>query len=333
MPATLTPTGTGSGCELYCEADTLVLSDGASVSNFDDLSGKSRHLTAASSQPIFKAAIVNSKAVVRWSGTSNPLTNAASIPGVKCGWIVAKYDGATFAADYPGLLTSLSSFGLLLGRTTGSTLWFDADTINLNLKVEHRENDRIYPHDAVPAPMNAFKVIFFRVWGTVMPTFDGVSLGQDRGFTARKWKGDVALLSLYSRDFTEEEIRSYSKAIAANYGLTLADVYEYQADAFGGHDEEGEQGINFYDPPEGDRIAEAYNDRKRVIDLKFSAAPESEVKYMKAFFASHYPSATPFLYRDYRVTPPEDIECYLDSQYTLNGANYDSNYGFSIRER
>lgn len=329
----LTPIGTNSGCELYCEAQSLGLGDGASVASFTDQSGKGRNLTAASSQPTFKTAILNGKAVVRWSGAQNPLTNAASIANVKCGWVVAKYSGgATFAIDYPGLLTTLSGYGILVGNLTGSATWFDPNMFLVPREVEMRSNDRIYPHDATPGPMNAFKVIFFRVWSTTTLPMDGVSLGQDRAFTARKWNGDVALLSLYSRDFTEEEIRTYSEAIAANFGLTLADVYEYQGDTTG-HDEEPEQAINFYDPPEGDRIAEAINDSKRVLDLKFSAAGETEIRYMKEFHASHYPTATPFLYRDYRVTPPEDIECYFDSQYRLAGYGNDSGYSFTLKER
>ncbi len=327
----LLPIGTNSGCELYYEAESLGLGDGTSVASFTDQSGKSRHLTAASSRPTFETGEINGKAVVRWNGSANPLTNAASIAGVRCGWIVAKYAGATWAADYPGLLSTLSSYGVLIGLPTGGTAWFNLDSLATPAKVEARSNDRIYPASLMTGPMNAFKLIFFRYWGT-RPTFDGVSLGQDRAFTARKWNGDVALLALYSRDFTEEEIRTYSKAVAANFALTLADVYEYTADV-GGHDENPEQPINFYDPPEGDRISEAFGDSKRIIDLKFSAANETEIKYMKTFHAAHYPTATPFIYRDYRVTPPEDIEGYFDSQYQLAGANNDNAYGFTFRER
>lgn len=330
--ATLLPTGTNSGCELYCEAESLALSDGASVTTFTDQSGKGRNLAASSSKPIFKTAILNGKAVVRWSGTANPLTNAASIAGVRCGWIVAKYSGgSTWAADYLGLLTSLSSYGILLGSPTGTAVMFDAAALVPPAIPEMRSNDRIYPSNALPGPMNAFKIFFFRLWGTQI-TMDGVSLGQDRGFTARKWNGDVALLALYSRNFTEEEIRASTKILAAQYALTLADVFEYQAD-WTGHNEQPEQAVNFYDPPEGDRISEAVNDSKRVLDLKFSAAGETEIKYMKSFFASHYPTATPFLYRDYRVTPPEDIEAYLNEPYELGGASNIFDYGLSIRER
>ncbi|MEZ5421859.1 MAG: hypothetical protein R2682_02035 [Pyrinomonadaceae bacterium] len=328
--AALLPVGTNSGCELYCEAQTLGLSNGASVASFTDQSGKARDLTAASSRPTFQTAVLNGKAVVRWSGSQNPLVNAASIPGVRCGWIVAKYTGATFAIDYPGLLTSMLWHSLLLGTPTGGNLFFDPQLIDPTQKFEFRSNDRIYAHDAAPGPMNAFKLIFFRLWNPI--TMDGISLGQDRDFTARKWLGDVALAALYSRTFTEEEIRAYTKVLADNFALTLADVYEYQADTTG-HDESPEQAVNFYDPPEGDRISEAIDDSKRVIDLKFSAAGQEEVKYMKAFHAGHYPTATPFFYRDYRVTPPEDIECYFDSQYELAGYGNDSGYAFTVRER
>jgi hypothetical protein len=326
----LLPTGTNSGCELYCEAQSLGLTNGASVASFTDQSGNGRDLTAATSRPTFQTAVINGKSVVRWNGSQNPLTNSASL-NVRCGWIVAKYTGASFAVDFPGLLSSLAVYGILVGTATGGNLWFDINTFIPSSLGEHRTNGRIYPHDAAPAPLNAFKIIFFRLWKNPI-IMDGVSLGQDRGFTARKWNGDVALLALYSKDFIEEEIRANTEVLATNFGLSLADVYKYQADV-NGHDEQPDQAINFYDPPEGDRISEAISTSKRVIDLKFSAASEAEVKYMKSFHAAHYASATPFFYRDYRVTPPEDIEGYFDSHYELAGANYDWNYSFSFRER
>lgn len=329
MP-TLLPTGTGSGCELYCYADDLALADGDLVANFED-EATGTDLLCSSSKPVYKTAILNGKAVVRWNGSQNPLTASRSIAGVRCGWIVAKYSGASWAVDFPGLLSSLASYALLVGNTTGDAIWFNPALLVAPDLFEYRSNDRIYPSASAPGPLNAFKLIFFRVWGDPL-TLDGVSLGQDRGFTARKWTGDVALLALYSRDFVEEEIRSLSKTVAANFALTLADVYEYSADV-DGHGENPDQMINFYDPPEGDRISEVVTASKRTIDLKFSAANQIETQYLKSFHAAHYGPATPFIYRDYRVTPPEDIEGYFDSQYDLGGANNNFNYQFTFRER
>jgi hypothetical protein len=324
MP-TLLPTGTNSGCELYCDANDLSLTDGASVTTFTDQSGHGRDLAVSTSKPTFKTGVINGKSVISWNGSQNPLTNATVLSNLKCGWIVAKYNGATFATEYRGLLSGLATFDLLTGAV-GETEFFD---FGLD-KLEFRSNDRIYPQASAPGPMNAFKIIFFRWWKG--GALDGISLCQQRTFTARLWNGDVAFLYLSSRDFTEEELRANHKILAANFALSLADVYEYQADV-NGHEETPEQAINFYDPPEGDRISEAITDSKRVIDLKFSVANETEVKYMKAFHAAHYPTATPFIYRDYRVTPPEDIEGYFDSQYELAGANNEFQYGFSFRER
>lgn len=112
----------------------------------------------------------------------------------------------------------------------------------------------------------------------------------------------------------------------------MADIYPYQAD-INGASENPAQAVNFYDPPEGARISEALGNSKRVVELRFSIADNREVKAMKKLYADHYAQATPIIYRDYRFTPPEDIEGYLDAPYELGGANNDWSYSFKIREK
>jgi len=262
------------GLELYCDASLLSgLSDNSAVTSFTDQSGNGRHLTAASSKPVYKTNIVNGKPVIRWDGTKNPLSNATSLV-VRCGWIVAKFNGSSFAS-YMGLLTGQNFVEVLKSDNSGTL--FDLNGIP---QFEYRLNNRIYPYAGMEAPMNAFKVIFFRCWQLI--AIDGPQLGQNRNQTSEKWNGDVAMLALYSRDFLEEEILTQYLAIGANFNLfPLADVYPYQADITG-HNETQEQTINMYDPPEGDRISEAIGDPKRVLDLKFSVADETEFRTMKA---------------------------------------------------
>jgi hypothetical protein len=228
--------------------------------------------------------------------------------------------------DYKGLLSSFANIGVLVGNT-GDVNWFDWQYRPL---WEFRSHDRIYPQSAFPGPMNQFKVLFFRFWdGPVI--FDGVQLGADRNF-GRLWNGDVALLALYSRDFTEEEVRAHTQKVAANFGLSaLADVYPYQADV-SDTAETSLRTVNTYDPPEGDRIVEVLDSPKRLLNLKFSVADEAEARAMKKFHRDHYPEV-PCIYRDYRFTPPEDIEGYINSPYDLEGSTGDFQYSFTFREK
>lgn len=312
------------GCEIYVQADLVSgLSDNATVSSFTDQSGKGRHLTAASSQPIFKTNIINGKSVVRWDGTKNPLSNSTYIT-FRCGWMVAKFNGASFAS-YMGLLTGQNVVEVLKSNNSGTVF-----TPNGAPLFEYRLNDRIYPETEMEAPMNAFKVIFFRFWNSI--TIDGAQLGQNRNQTAQKWNGDVAFFTLYSNDFHEEDIRTHTQAIATNFGITLNSVYPYQGD-ISGHSETPEQTVNIYRPPEGEPIVEAVGDSKRVLKVRFSVSDQEETDQHLAIFNSHYPTQNSIIYRDYRFTPPRDIEVFIDEPYELDGSGNLFNYSVTFREK
>lgn len=330
LPDLLLP---ADGCELYCEPHMMNAADNTGITTLTDYSGKGRHLAAAAPVPVFKTNIVGGKSVVRFDGsTQQPYRKSGAVP-VRCGWVVAKYSGgATFPppappanAGYKGLLTDFSFGGVLVGNT-GDNKWYDFQVPLFEI----RTDDRIYAANAAPAPMQQFKISFFRFWKDVV-YLDGIQVGRDRTFTDRLWNGDVALVALYSRDFSEDEIRANTKKLAANYGITLADVYPYQAD-ISDTSETPLQTVNTYDPPEGDRIVEVLDSPKRLLNLKFSVAGEAEARDMKKFHHDHYPEIA-CIYRDYRFTPPEDIEGYINSPYELEGYGGDFQYSFTFREK
>lgn len=318
----LTPVGADSGCELYCEPDLQSPGDGTSVLSLTDYSGNSRDLEGSPTQPTFRTNVINGKDVVRFTGTDEPLSNAANFT-IKCGWIVMKFDASTFS-DYQGVLSGLASADILTSNNSGIN-FFDF----LIDFYEFRSTDKIYPKTGAPAPMAAFKLIFFRFWKNL--SLDGVQLGQQRNLTARKFDGDIALVALYSKNFCEQEIRTHTDAIAANFGLTMEDVYPYQADK--SSNEQSEQRVNFYDPPEGNRISEVITDPKRVFELKFTSRRRAEKDAMKEFHAAHYAAANQCIYRNYNTIPPEDIEGYIDSEYELAGALNNYAYGFRFKEK
>jgi hypothetical protein len=319
QPELLTPT---EGCELYCDPHLLSSANGTSISNLADVSGNHRHLTAASPAPILQTNVLNGKSVARFN-ESQPLKNPAPFP-VRCGWMVVKYDGPYFPV-YTGLLTGYQYAAILVGNIFNTIFYYFLDKF-----FEVRSNDRVYPASNAPAPMQEYRIIFFRFWNQPIQ-MDGVQLGTDRDFASRLWKGDVALLALYSRDFTEEEIRASTKRIADNFELPLADVYPYQADT-SDTTETPAHSVNVYDPPEGERIVEVLDDPKRLLELKFSVADQSEIRQMQEFHRTHFPEV-PCIYRDYRFTPPEDIEGYIDTPYELDGSNNDFEYSFRFREK
>ena len=320
----LLPTGTNSGCELYFEPQLEGLANGQDYTYAQDFSGKGRYLSAQYPPPVNYQSVVNYRSAVRFDGTRNPLRNN-TVFTVQCGWIVARCNNSIFT-DYQGLLSDSGNVGILIGGGYGATSFY-----NFNYDYyEFRSNDRIYPAAAAPAPMNQFKVIFFRFWKPVL--LSGIQIGQDRNYSNRKIVGDVGLVGLYSRNFDESEVRSYSESLGNAFALTLADVYPFQPDV-DGTTEAPSQSVSFYDPPEGGRISEVVGQSKRNLELTYSNADSAEVRAMRAFHNQHYAGAVPFIMRDYRLTPPEDIEGYFDSPYQVEGSGNNLKYKLRFKEK
>jgi hypothetical protein len=310
---------TKSGLELYCESNRLSLADNASVSSFTDLSGKGRNLTLSSNQPVYKAE----DGRIEWNGSQSALKNTASFQ-LNCGFILAKYNGSTFA-DYKGLLSDCGNLGILVGNPNSNTLF----NFGYNL-YEFRTNDRIYPASAAPAPMNAFKLLFFKFWTPIQVS--GIQIGDDRNFTGRKWNGSVKLIALYSRHFCEKDIRTMAKTIADAYTLTLADVFPYQADTASefisskkvlrsGNDEFGS-------------VTRVKRGKKQKFKLNFTNRSQNELDSSDTYLDSHHPEL-PFVYRNYAVIPPRDTEVLTLSDEvskSSNGVNL-WNYSFEAREK
>lgn len=315
--------------ELFCEALDLEQSDNSNVTSWTDQSIHSRHLTAPSAYPTFQTNEINSKPVVRFN-SSNPLKNTAQFT-VRCGWVLAKYDGATFpdnADGYKGLLTTINNgiFILVGERNTNQFHDFSLDGEFYSL-FELRSNDRIYSSNP-PAPMNGFKLIFFRFWRNI--EVDGIQLGQELSNTNRRWSGDVALVILSSQHYCETQIRTRSEAIAAAYGLTLANVFPYQADKSSSVADT--RSLNLYDPPEGERIVEVLDDTKQNLNLQFNIRRQTEFKNARVIHRNNYPEV-PIIYRNYNLIPPEDVEGYISSELEWTGAVNNFNYSFQFKEK
>ena len=317
------------GCELYCEPQLMTATNGSSLSTLTDFSGRNRHLTAGSPAPTFQTGVLNGKSVVRFNGVqpggSQPLKNSAPCP-VRCGWIVAKYDGAAYPV-YSGLFTGFQNNGILVGNLYYSPYWY----YFYNPFLEIRAGDRIYPATLAPGPVGAYQGDFLPLLGRPHHHRRRPARLRPQFFEPPLEGRRRAAGALLAR-FTEEEVRLNTKKVADNFALQLADVYPYQADV-ADTTETAAQSVSVYDPPEGgSRIVEVLDNPKRMIELKFSVADGTEIRAMKTFHRAHYPEV-PCFYRDYRFTPPEDIEGYIDSPYELEGSGNDFQYSFRFREK
>lgn len=308
------------GTELFCQPYKAAAANGQPFNYVTDQSSFNRTLVELTNPPICSVNQAGGKAAIYFDGTVNPPKNAAVFP-VRCGWMVAKITGATFGG-YPGLLSDLQDLGVFVGKS-GTANFFD---FGYDL-YEYRTNDRIYPAAAAPAPMDGFKLLFFRFWQSV--TFQGVQIGQDRAFSNRKLNGFIAFLGLFSRDFCEKDIRRHSDLIAADFGLSpLADVYPYQANV--GAQTGGAEAV-FFDPRQGSRVSKILNGDQKMMNLRFSSRRNNEVRAMMDYHKAHFPGVK-CIYRDYNLTPPVDLSGYISSPYTLNGSVNNYEYSFDFKK-
>jgi hypothetical protein len=310
---------TRTALELYCQSNTLSLTDNAAVSSFADLSGKGRNLTASSNQPVFK--VEDNR--IQWNGSQSALKNTQSFQ-LNCGFILAKYDSATFA-DYNGLLSDSDNIGIIAGNTGGNTLFNFGHSL-----YEFRSNDRIYPASAAPAPMNNFKLLFFKFWTPI--TVNGIQIGDDRNFSGRKWNGSVKLVALYSRHFCEKEIRATAKTISDAYSFTLADVFPYQADT--ASDFISSKKVLRSGNDEYSSVMRVKRGKKEKFKLNFTNRSQLEKDLYLAFWDSHHPEL-PFIVRDYTNIPPRDTEVLsLSDEVSKSPSSVNLwNYAFEVKEK
>ena len=168
---------------------------------FADYSGNNRHITASSNPPAVVTEQIGRHPAIYFDGaTHEPLAITPPNLLLKHFFLVAKYDGATFAG-YEGLLSDVEDLPVLIGGGAGTTKFF-----NLAYGLtDYRKNDVSYAESDMQAPMNAWALIEIQI-AAGLP-FAGFQIGRDRDQTARRWKGRFAGGAAFSRILTSVERR------------------------------------------------------------------------------------------------------------------------------
>ena len=311
--------------ELYIEPDKESgdYSDDGDYEIATDYSPHSRDLVTDGNAPIFKTNQQNGKAGISFDGASDPLQNSEQFK-VQCGWMVVKFNEDTEFSEYQGLLTDLDASGILVSNNNGTNFF---DFLYDSFFYEFRTNDRIYPASDAPAPMNEYKIIFFRFWTPL--SVNGIQIGQDRMDATRKANAVITFLALYSKNFCEEGIRSNTQIIADSFGLSLTNVFPLHADK--NSNVTGGGIFNTYKPPEGAVIAEQIESDKFESELSFSNRRQKDWLDFKGYYIAHFPEI-PFIYRDYSVIPPVDYEGNFTTKYQCTGAVNDFSFSVGFRE-
>lgn len=124
-PTPVSPTDI-AGLKLWLKADSLGLSDGAAVDTWTDYSGTSNSATSTGSQrPIFKTAIINGLAVVRFDGSDDLMSFPNDPLGVTTTFTVMQLNAppsnqTTYA---PLVITGSNTPGLRILARTSTTNW------------------------------------------------------------------------------------------------------------------------------------------------------------------------------------------------------------------
>jgi hypothetical protein len=152
--------------------------------------------------------------VIRFDGTKQPLTNASEF-SFRHLFVVAKYSAAVFP-DYKGLVTGLTGWGGLIGNI-GDTKFHPLSTLFPGVNWAARVNGEPVDPDAIPGPMNTFKLVQISASSSV--PMDGLSVGQDRHFTSRRWNGDVAEIIVLENSILESDIWEVEEYLMRKWGL------------------------------------------------------------------------------------------------------------------
>lgn len=196
-----------AGLEYWHALDNAT--SGASVTDF---SGNNRHIAAASSAPVLQQNIINGKNAIYFDGTKNPLKNVTDTLLLKHIFIIAAFDGASFAGN-EGLLSDTEDLPVLIGNGAASVKFFD-----LNYDGVYRKNNTQYLESNQLAPINDSFALIELIFPDGLP-FEGFQIGKDRDQADREWLGWFVEDMAYSRILTETERRRIFLYCAIKFAL------------------------------------------------------------------------------------------------------------------
>lgn len=254
------------------------------VTAVTDYSGNGRHLTGpASNKPTHVLDVVNGRPVIRFSGTSDPLTytpaGSASV-SVKDAVILAKYapaSGSVFT-DYNGLLSNTGNNSPLLAGNVGTANFFDFDP-PAPADNAYRKDWTFFAEDAMAAPVNTFGVLQYSMTaGVTFNSSAGLMVGKDRTLAApnddRRWRGDIADLMLFTTVLTSAERRRVKLYFDLKYRRWLTDstVLEFPSPDITGIDWERFRAV----PRDWSKvtIAHVYEDESRSFSDTSDSPPQ-----------------------------------------------------------
>lgn len=209
------------GLELALDASLISgLADGAAVAQWDDKSGKGRHLVqaTAAARPLYRSAdaTLNNRPAVEFDGTDDVLKYTASTISTRTVYLVGyrKSNTVGFAGAYTGTVGGAGTEdrnGWFITGDAGTTAWF-----SVTLRNKYFRNG---------TEINSLPLNSASIWSldkTSVQSADGAQIGQDRQTAGRFWHGLVSVVYVYSVLHDDKTRRAIERALGEKYGIVVA---------------------------------------------------------------------------------------------------------------
>jgi hypothetical protein len=169
-------------------------------------------LTGTAVYPTFETNVQNGRGVVRFSGTSNPLTHTGTFT-FRHLWIVAKYSGGSTFANAAGLITNTAGTIGLYG-VNGDDVFADITGMG-GVSWKAYVGGVLVANNAIPIPLT-FKLIELRADAPV--SMAGLVLGR-KGTGGAKWNGDFGEM-FFSQAKLLTDVREIEESLMTKWGLS-----------------------------------------------------------------------------------------------------------------
>ena len=213
---------------LWLDASQLEgLTDAQVVNLWPDTSGSLNHATRTDGAPVYKAAILNGKPVVRFGTGSFGFSRISNIRSAF--WVLKENSGA---AQPRFLLGDTSSYDF--HRSDGAPngpLWHAQHTSANIRSGTTRLMGTPVDGTTTSMPAETFQMLSVVTTGAVQAN----TLSSDRNTPARSWNGDIAEVLIYDQPLSSAEEAEIGSYLSAKYGLAtgypapapLANLYSF----------------------------------------------------------------------------------------------------------
>ncbi|MDY0217558.1 MAG: PKD domain-containing protein, partial [Bacteroidales bacterium] len=212
--------------EFWFAADTGIVISNGTVTQWNDISGKSKHAiqSTLANQPTFLPTniILNNKPTINFDGTNDNfiISNSSKIGSV---FIVSNWGStASIFPNYVSMLGSAvshSKFVILAGDQNKNNLYTGSVSLfSTNIKINNN-NTSIF------SPLNSFKISYGNV-SSNSEQYSSLQIGGQTSSTGRYWNGNIAEIIAFDTVLTTIQQNNVYNYLSTKYAPSVTLGYE-----------------------------------------------------------------------------------------------------------